>query len=144
MDQTRHSIARAKQRGMNQLELIYDVDDALANGLLDTDYKKCATALGFTAMAGGTFNAERGFFDVGLSDGAEALHAELSKGPLWVSKYIKKGTYHIVVLKAYDDSGDGYFTYNNPFPGPKDAVEVRENASLFAKFVTNAMGSVQR
>jgi hypothetical protein len=128
----------------DKLSSVIDVDDALANGLLDTDYKKCATALGLTPLSGGNFNGERGFFDVGLTDGAEALHGELAKGPLWVSKYIKKGTYHIIVLKAYDDTGDGYFTYNNPFPGPKDAIEVRENASLFAKFITNAAGSVQR
>jgi hypothetical protein len=128
----------------DKLAGVINVDDALANGLLDTDYKKCATALGLSAFSGGTYNAERGFFDVGLSDGAEALHDELANGPLWVSRYIKKGTYHIVVVKAYDDAGDGYFIYNNPYPGPSNAVEVRENASLFSKFITNAAGSVQR
>ncbi len=128
----------------DKLSGVIDFEDSMENGLLDTEYKKCATALGLTALSGGTFNAKRGFFDVGLSDGAEALHRELTKGPLWVSKFIKKGTYHIIVVKAYDDSGDGHFIYNNPFPGPTNAVEVRENASLFVKFITNAAGSVQR
>jgi hypothetical protein len=118
------------------------VDDAKAEGLLDTDYKKAADALGLKALAGSPFNDEPSWYDVGLSDGAEAFIAELEKGPLWVSRYIQKGTYHIVVAVGYNDS-EGRIIYNNPFPGPTNAVELELKANLFVKFITNARGSVQ-
>lgn len=127
-----------------KLEGIIDVDDALAKGLVDYDFHKCATALGFDAWPGKHFNGARGFWDVGISDGAEKLHGLLKKGPLWVSRKTDSGSYHITVLKGYDDSGDGYFIFNNPFPGPNDAKEERIKASFYARKVTGATGSVQR
>jgi Papain-like cysteine protease AvrRpt2 len=119
-----------------------DINDAKENGLLDTLYKKSADALGMTALAGSPFNDEPSWYDVGLSDGAEAFIAELEKGPLWVSRYIKKGSYHIVVAVGYNDS-ESRIIYNNPFPGPTNAVELELKANLFVKFITNARGSVQ-
>jgi len=119
-----------------------DVDDAKENGLLDTLYKKSADALGLKPLAGSPFNDEPSWYDIGLSDGAEAFIAELQKGPLWVSRYIKKGTYHIVVAVGYNDS-ESRIIYNNPYPGPTNALEQELKANLFVKFITNARGSVQ-
>jgi len=119
-----------------------DVDDAKENGLLDTLYKKAADAVELKAFAGSPFNDEPSWYDVGLSDGAEAFLAELEKGPLWVSRYIQKGSYHIVVAVGYNDS-EKRIIYNNPFPGPSNAVELELKANLFVKFITNARGSVQ-
>jgi hypothetical protein len=118
-------------------------NDALANGLLDTDYWTASTALGLKSLGGAAFNKPAGFFDVGLSDGAEAFVNELKKGPLWVSRFTGAG-YHIVIATGYNDNGKGYIIYNNPFPGPSNAVEVTtETANTFVKFITNAKGSVQ-
>jgi hypothetical protein len=119
-----------------------DVDDAKENGLLDTLYKKAADALELKALAGSPFNDKPGFFDIGLSDGAEAFIAELEKGPLWVSRFVKTGSYHAVVAVGYNDSQERII-YNNPYPGPTNAVELEFSANLFVKFITNARGSVQ-
>jgi papain like cysteine protease AvrRpt2 len=119
-----------------------NVDDAKTQGLLDTEYKKAADALGLTAWAGSPFNDKPTWYDIGLSDGAEAFLAELEKGPLWVSRYVEKGSYHIVVAVGYNDSEERVI-YNNPFPGPTNAVELELKANLFVKFITNARGSVQ-
>ncbi len=126
------------------LSPVINFSDAMSKGLLDTDYHKCATALGMTAWEGKHFNQPRGFFDVGLSDGAENLYACLKDGPLWISRRTDTGSYHITVLKGYDDTGDGYFIYNNPFPGPTDAKEERMRSDLYAIRVTYATGSVQQ
>jgi hypothetical protein len=119
-----------------------DVNEAKAKGLLDTEYKKAAEALGLTAWSGLSFNQKPGFFDIGLSDGAEAFLTELAVGPLWVSRFVEKGSYHAVVAVGYNDS-DERVIYNNPFPGPSNAVELELKANLFVKFITNARGSVQ-
>jgi hypothetical protein len=124
-----------------------DVADCKENGLADTDYKKAAAALGLKGWPGGTFNKEPGFFDFGLSDGAEAFLKELNAGPLWVSRIAesrpgKTKAYHIVVAVGYDDD-DGRIIYNNPFPGPTNAIEARMKANLFVKYITAAAASVQ-
>jgi len=121
-----------------------DFDDAMANGLLDTDFSKVATALGMQKWSGVEYKKPHGTFDVGLTDGTEAFLELLEKGPLWVSRFISTGSYHITVARKYDDDGKGYIHYNNPFPGPKDAVEGRMAANLYTKHITNAMGSIQR
>lgn len=128
----------------DKLSKVIDFNDAMANGLFDTDYKKCAEALGLTYWKGTDFNQERGFFDVGITDGAEALHKHLRQGPLWVSRKISKDSYHITVLKGYEDTSKGDFVINNPYPGPKDALEQRVSASHYARMVTGANASVQR
>ncbi|HUF05492.1 MAG TPA: papain-like cysteine protease family protein [Aridibacter sp.] len=139
-----------KFKGLNvnsiedKLRNVIDFDDAMADGLVDKDYHKCAGALDLTSWKGEHFNQEQGFFDVGLSDGAESFHACLRKGPLWVSRYIKKGTYHITVATKYDDEGKGYIYYNNPYPGPKHAVEEKMPANVFCRHITYATGSVQQ
>lgn len=119
-----------------------DFDDAMKKGLLDTDYKKAADALGLKAWAGSTFNQKPGFFDIGLSDGAEAFLDALKAGPLWVSRKAGPDSYHIVVAYGYDDS-DERILYNNPFPGPTDAVQARLSANIFVRSITGALGSVQ-
>lgn len=125
------------------LKGVINFDDAMDNGLLDSDYRKCASSLGLDAWAGKHFNQERGFFDVGMSDGAEALYGLLKEGPLWVSRKNKSGSFHITVLKGYDDS-DGYFIFNNPYPGPDNALEQRMRSDFYARGITYAIGSVQR
>ncbi|MFO0979374.1 MAG: papain-like cysteine protease family protein [Planctomycetaceae bacterium] len=118
-------------------------DDALANGLLDTDYRICAIALGLQSWSGTLFKKPAGFFDVGLTDGAEAFLAELKKRPLWVSRWTGNG-YHAVVATGYNDRGKGYIIFNNPYPGPTDAIEDSTcTANNFVKFITDAHGSVQ-
>ncbi|REJ77266.1 MAG: hypothetical protein DWQ47_12815 [Acidobacteria bacterium] len=126
-----------------KLETVIDFPEAMKEGLLDNDYMKCATALGFDAWLGKHFNQKRGWSDVGMSDGAEALYAVLKKGPVWVSRKNDSGSFHITVLRGYDDS-DGYFVYNNPYPGPKDAVVQRMRSDFYARGITYAAGSVQR
>ena len=139
-----------KAKGMNidsvktKLEKVINFPEAMRKGLLDYDYHKCANALGLKAWDGKHFNQKRTFFDVGLSDGAEALHACLKTGPLWVSRKNDAGSYHITVLKGYDDTGDGYFIYNNPYPGPTNAIEQRMRSDLYAIRITYATGSVQQ
>lgn len=119
----------------------FNFDDALSNGLLDTDYKKAADALGLTTWVGSAFNLEPSWYDVGKSDGANAFLDELQKSPLWVSRKSGK-EYHIVVAKGYDDD-DSKIVYNNPFPGPSNARELRLDANLFVRNITGARGSVQ-
>ncbi|MDH3492709.1 MAG: C39 family peptidase [Acidobacteriota bacterium] len=135
---------RSTNEVKDRLKNVIDFNDAMENGLLDTDYRKCGDALNMSNWSGSHFNGERGFFDIGLSDGGHALVKILRKGPLWVSRYIKKGTYHIVVAKGYDDRGNGKIIFNNPYPGPDDAIEDKMDASLFARHITNAVGSVMR
>lgn len=140
-----------KLRGLLKTDVLGNdrLDDALKRGLLDTDYNTCSVALGLQSWAGGKFNQPASFFDMGLTDGAEAFLAELKKRPLWVSRLATNADattkgYHIVIATGYDDTGKGYIIYNNPFPGPKDAKEVTTvPANTFVKFITNARGSVQ-
>lgn len=120
-----------------------DVADAKANGLLDTQYKIAATALGMTSLASAPFK-ETSWTDFDVSSGAYKFLAELKKGPLWVSRYIGPGSYHAVVATGYDDSGTGYIIHNNPYPGPTNAIEVGTiTATVFVRHITNASGSVQ-
>ena len=125
-----------------------DVEDCKENGLADTDYSKAATVLGLKGWSGLLFNQEASLFDFGLSDGAEAFLKELELGPLWVSRIAEsrpdrtKG-YHAVVAFGYDDS-TGKILFNNPFPGPTNAVEALPmRANLFVRNITAAAGSVQ-
>lgn len=118
-----------------------DVEDAKKNGLLDNDFRKAADALGLKAWPGSPFNAKQGFWDVGLSDGAEAFLKELELGPLWVSR--KSGTvFHIVVVTGYNND-DERLSFLNPWPGPANAVTATLKANIFVRQITNAMGSVQ-
>jgi len=122
-----------------------DIADAKANGLSDKDYAKAGEALGMTLFAGGPYKKPQGTFDVGDSDGCEAFLAELVKGPLWVSRYVGSG-YHIVVAVGYrNPSWDepGYIIFNNPFPGPTNAIEDGSmRGNIFVKHITDARGSV--
>jgi hypothetical protein len=119
-----------------------DVKDAKDKGLLDTKYKTCADAFHLRAWPGAPFNKKQGFFDVGLSDGAEAFLKELEIGPLWVSRIADTSSYHIVVAVGYDASSERII-YNNPFPGPNNALQPELKANLFVRTITAAMGSVQ-
>ncbi|MCY7345070.1 MAG: hypothetical protein LH614_02530 [Pyrinomonadaceae bacterium] len=121
-----------------------DVADAKANGLVDKDYKRAADSLGLKTWSGAPFKKAQGFFDVGLSDGAEAFINELKVSPLWVSRFIEKGSYHITLAVGYKDEGKGYIIYNNPYPGPNNALEqFKFPANIFVRDITDAMGSVQ-
>jgi hypothetical protein len=119
-----------------------DFDDAMSSGLADTNYQKAANALGLKGWAGSAFNKAPGFFDIGLTDGAEAFIDKLTSGPLWVSRILGPGSYHIVVAVGYNDS-ESKIIYNNPYPGPTNAVELEWKANLFVKFITAAACSVQ-
>lgn len=119
--------------------------DAMDNGLLDTDYQKAANALNLDTWSGEKFKQEAGFFDMGLTDGAEAFIELLKVGPLWVSRFIEKGSYHAVLATGYNDNGKGYIIHNNPYPGPDNAIEVIDmTANVFVKHITSAKGSVMR
>lgn len=118
-----------------------DVADAKANGLEDKKYKDACDALGLKGWSGKSFNQEPAWYDFGLSDGAEAFIEELRKGPLWVSR-VSGSNYHIVLAVGYDD-GSEKIIFNNPFPGPADAVEQRLKANLFVRNITAASCSVQ-
>ena len=120
-----------------------DVETAKAEGLLDTEFKKAGESLGMTMWSGTKYKEPAGFFDVGLSDGCEAFLELLQGGPLWVSRYIKKGSYHIVLAVGYQDTSKGHIIYNNPYPGPTNAIEERMVANVFVRDITNAMGSIQ-
>ncbi len=121
-----------------------NLEDAKDKGLFDTDFKKASQALGTKMWAGTIYKAKPGFFDVGLTDGCEKFVGLLADGPLWVSRYAGPNSYHIVVATGYNDDNDGYIIYNNPFPGPNNAVEVSTMlANMFVKHITNAMGSIQ-
>jgi hypothetical protein len=122
------------------------VQDAKDNGLEDKKYYDAGTALGMTMWSGELFKQDPSWYDVGLSDGCEAFVQELQKGPLWVSRFIKTGLYHITVATGFKwgSSGKGYIIHNNPYPGPSDAVEVNEIlANVYVKHITSARGSVQ-
>ena len=121
-----------------------DVGESKKEGLLDTDFKKAAQALGLSYWSGTKYKQPHGFFDVGLTDGCEAFLELLKEAPLWVSRYVKKGSYHIVLAVGYEDTSKGHILYNNPYPGPKHAVEQRMIANHFVKHITNATGSIQR
>lgn len=124
-----------------------DVEDAKANGLSDKDYKKAGEALGMECWSGTKYKQPAGFFDVGDSDGCEAFLALLVKGPLWVSRYVAP-SYHAIVAIGYINPGaldDGYIVYNNPFPGPTNALKVTNmKGNTFVKYISDAMGSVMR
>ncbi len=120
-----------------------DVADAKANGLLDTLYKTASTALSMTNLATAPFK-ETSWTDWDVSSGAYNFLTELKKGPLWVSRYHGPGSYHAVVATGYSDSGKGYIIYNNPFPGPTNAIEdTTIMATVFVRHITDARGSVQ-
>ena len=128
----------------DKVSSVIDFDDAMEHGLYDTDYKKVATALGMRQWSGVKYKKPHGTFGVGLTDGTEAFLKLLEKGPLWVSRFIKAGSYHITVARKYDDTGKGYIHYNNPFPGPKNAVGQKMVANLYTRHITNAFGSIQK
>ena len=110
------------------------------------NFTDAGTALGMTMWSGEAFKKAPSWYDIDLTDGCEAFITELIKGPLWVSRYIEQGTYHIVVATGFKwgASGKGYIIYNNPFPGPNDAVEVDNLlANVFVRHITSARGSVQ-
>lgn len=118
-----------------------DVPDSIKNGLIDYDYKKAAAALGLRAWPGTSFNKEQGFFDVGLSDGAEAFLKELELGPLWVSRKSGKVN-HITVVTGYNDD-EKRVSFLNPWPGPKNALPDTLKVNILVRQITNATGSVQ-
>lgn len=119
-----------------------DVATAKSDGMLDTDYKTAATALGLTSLSVPPFK-ETSFFDFDVSSGAYKFIDELKKGPLWVSRYIKPGLYHAIVATGYSDDGKGYIIFNNPYPGPSNAKEdTSVPATLFVRDLTTAKGSV--
>ncbi len=117
-------------------------DDCYANGMPDTVYATAARALELEQWPGSKFNAKPGLFDVGLTDGTEALLELLEVGPLWVSKF-GDSNYHIIVATGYDERS-GHIKFVNPFPGPHNAVEDTLKANLFAKYITRANASVQQ
>lgn len=122
------------------------VEDAKNNGLEDKKYADAGTALGTTMWSGEKFKQDPSWYDMGLTDGAEAFIEELQKGPLWVSRFIEQGLYHITVAVGFTwgSSEKGYIIYNNPYPGPKNAVEVSTvPANVYVKHITSARGSVQ-
>jgi hypothetical protein len=120
-----------------------DVENAKKEGLLDTEFKKAGEALDMTMWSGTKYKKEPGFFDMGLSDGCEAFLEILQGGPLWVSRYVKKCSYHIVLATGYQDTDKGHIIYNNPYPGPTNAIEERMVANVFVRHTTDAMGSIQ-
>lgn len=126
-----------------------DVADAKANGLSDKDYFKAAEALGLKGWSGELFKKAASWYDIGLTDGCEAFLEILQDGPLWVSRFIGtdsegKSMYHITVARGYNDSGNGFIIFNNPFPGPTDALEQSHptNANTYVKHITSARCSV--
>ena len=123
-----------------------DVTDAKDHGLEDKKYKSAGTALGMTMWSGEKFKQEASWYDVGLTDGCEAFVEELQKGPLWVSRYITTGLYHITLAVGFKwgSTGNGYIIHNNPYPGPTNAVEVEiVTANVYVRHITSAAGSVQ-
>ena len=120
-----------------------DVEDAKQNGLIDKAFAKASTALNTTSFPSAPFK-DTSFWDFDVSSGAKDFIKELQNGPLWVSRFIADGTYHIVLATGYNNNGTGYIIYNNPFPGPDHAVEVTNiTATVFCRFITDARGSVQ-
>lgn len=121
----------------------FDLEDAKQNGLLDTQFKRASELLGTTIFASAPFK-ETSFWDFDVSSGAKTFLEELKKGPLWVSRFVEQGSYHIVLATGYNDNGSGYIIFNNPFPGPSNAVEnTVTTATVFCRHITDARGSVQ-
>jgi hypothetical protein len=119
-----------------------DVDEAKANGLKDTDFPKAANALSFTKFSGTNYNQKAAWYDVGLSDGAEAFLEVLRRGPLWVSRAGSKSK-HIVVAHGYSSSGDKLW-YANPWaPGENDAKQKWMEINSFVFGITNDSAAVQ-
>jgi Papain-like cysteine protease AvrRpt2 len=123
-----------------------DLDDIKQNGLTDMDYMKAASALGLKGWPGTLFSSAP-WIDIGLSSGAKDFLTELRIGPLWVSRIAesrpgKQRSNHIVVAVGYDDD-EGWIIYNNPFPGPINANEMKLRANVFVRNITAANGSVQ-
>lgn len=117
-----------------------DVADAKAKGLVDNDYRRAAEALGLQWWSGLKFN-QSSFFDYPYTSGAKAFLDELVKGPLWCSRIAGSG-YHAVLAIGWDDT-NSKFLYNNPFPGPDNAIQQSMTANTFVKFFTRANASVQ-
>lgn len=123
-----------------------NVADALAHGLADTKYHDAGTALGMTMWSGEKFKQKASWIDMGLTDGCEAFINELIKGPLWVSRFVEQGSYHATVAIGFKwgASEKGYIIYNNPMPGPANAIQKEEiPANEYVKHITSARGSVQ-
>jgi hypothetical protein len=94
--------------------------------------------------SGAPFKKTPSWYDVGLTDGAEAFIEQLKISPLWVSRFFEKGSYHITLAVGYKDEGKGYIIYNNPYPGKYNSVEeCKYPANIFVRDITDAMGSVQ-
>lgn len=130
----------------SQLSGAIGVQDAKDNGLEDKKYHDAGTALKMTMWSGELFKQEASWYDVDLTDGCEAFIDELIKGPLWVSRFIKTGLYHITLATGFKwgPSKKGYIIHNNPYPGPDNAIEVSDvPANVYVKFITSARGSVQ-
>ena len=121
-----------------------NVADAKQNGLVDKDFAKASQALGTTIFPSAPFK-DTSIFDFDVSSGAKEFIKELKKGPLWVSRFIADGSYHIVLAIGYSDDGKGYIVYNNPYPGPDNAREMTTplTATVFCRDITDARGSVQ-
>lgn len=131
----------------------HDIEERLANGgvdveaskeigLKDLDFPNAAKSLGLMSFSSVPFR-DTGFLSFDLSRGAKFFLEELRKGPLWVSRFMAKGSYHSVVATGYINNGS-YIIYNNPFPGPDDAVEVTTTtATVFCRFITDAQASIQ-
>ena len=120
-----------------------DVADAKQKGLVDKDFAKASMALGTKIFPSAPFK-DTSFLDFDVSSGAKDFIKELKNGPLWVSRYVSEGSYHIILATGYSDSGTGYIIFNNPYPGPTNAVEVTNiTATVFCRHITDARGSVQ-
>lgn len=127
----------------DKLKAVLNFDDAYENGLFVSDYRKAADALGMDILDSTPFRKEQTFFDVGLSDGAEAFLKVLENKPVWVSRFSSVGVYHITVAVGYDDK-ESDIIFNNPFPGPNDAWQSDKlKANIYVRHITRQIGSVQ-
>lgn len=122
-------------------QVISKFDEALKLGLSDTDYKMAADALGLKNSPGTPFKQKPAWYDIGLSDGCEAFLEILKNGPLWVSIRVSSTTDHAVVAVGYDDDATK-IVFNNPFPGPSDAIEDSKDANTFMQLIKAANGAV--
>lgn len=118
-----------------------DVPVAKQKGLLDTDFRKAAFALKLMPLFTGQFR-ETSIWP-GLDPGAEKFLDELKACPLWVSRKTAGGGLHIVLAWGYSPDGDKVW-YNNPFPGPDDALTKWMKANDFVSGISTAIGSVTR
>ena len=94
----------------SKLSGVLDFADAFENGLFVADYRKAANALDLEIIDSAPFRKEQGFFDLGLSDGAEAFLRLLEKKPLWVSRYVRTGVYHVTVAVGYEKKNPTSFS----------------------------------